>query len=278
MTSWSRESWSRGNWSRENWSRGTESLYPGSHTTGFDSETISVYRYTRWIFRNTWQCMCVNFLSLPLLHEHTHTHHTLSLSLSLSHTNTHTLTLSHKHTHSPSLTRTHTLSLSHMNTLTLPSWWAASWSRGRQASWESGRRSSYRSHALFHHQCGAVSTFPSHPRFPPPPPPPCHLEHNHSRPMNPICQHIQQTERGREHGVTLTGKIHSFTLQQCWLFKAGGVWEEKGVVINAMGSFLCASWPYLIILLGTTELFQMTWRWQSEATVGNACPHNWYSN
>ena len=64
--------------------------------------------------------MCVNFLSLPLLHEHTHTHHTLSLSLSpsltrthtlsLSHTNTHTLPLSHEHTHSPSLTRTHSLS------------------------------------------------------------------------------------------------------------------------------------------------------------------------
>ena len=207
----------------------------------------------RWIFRrpkNTWQCMCVNFLS-P------------SLTWTNKRTNEHTHT--HTHTH-----RTQSLSLSHTNTLTLPSWWAASWSRGRQASWESGRRSSCRLHAPFHHQCGAVSTFPSHPRFPPLPPPLSrHLEHNHSRPMNPICQHIQQTERGREQRChTHWEDTHFHAPTVLTVQGRRRLRRERSCNKHTMGSFLCASRPYLVIFLWTTELFQMTRRWQSEATVG----------
>ena len=53
-------------------------------------------------------------------------------------------------------------------------------------------------------------------------------------------------KEGENKGVTLTGKIHTFTLQQCWLFKAGGVWEEKGVAINTQ-------WDLFCVLVGLTS-------------------------
>ena len=95
-----------------------------------------------------------------------------------------------------------------MQTLTRPSWWAASWYREWRGAWGNGRKSSCRSPYPSHHLCSACSTFPFHRRplrhrLRPPPVPPL-LKCNHNTAVTPIHQDVREREGEGEREGQLT--------------------------------------------------------------------------